>query len=191
VLDAWERAHLARAARALAAGASEAAVDAVERALGSPANLGEARHPLANTAGLHLLLGDALAAAGRPVEAGAAWSRAASFTGDFLGMSPRAFSDRSVHSVEALLRLGRRDDALKLYDRIVAWLESYAATPAAVDFFATSLPTMLLFVDDPRVAREAEVRALREHLTAIGTWAPTQPQPIGTERRGTDAVSYH
>ena len=168
VLDAWEQAHAAVAVRALRAGDASAAVEAVESALQAPASLGEARHPLANTAGLHLLLGDALAAAGLDADAGVAWTRAASFTGDFLGMSPRPFSDESLNSVVALRRLGREHEALTLYDRILAWVDEYEAAPAKIDFFATSLPTMLLFVDDPRIAHQAEIRALREHVTAIG-----------------------
>jgi tetratricopeptide (TPR) repeat protein len=99
-LLAWDRAHAHRALDALAGGRPRDAVGHVRAALAPPRSLGEARHPLASTAYLHLLLGDALAAAGRAGDgdgargdgngeaAGAtaadAWRTAAAQRGDFV-----------------------------------------------------------------------------------------------------------
>ena len=72
VLAAWEEAHLSLARRALAGPEilPPRSSTPVRLSTRSP-NLGEARHALANTADLHLVLGDALAAAGEPDGAGA------------------------------------------------------------------------------------------------------------------------
>ena len=75
VLSAWDEALLALARRALDDGDGQLALEHVGAALEPVASLGEARHPLANTAQLHLMLGDALAATGDDAGASAAWSQ--------------------------------------------------------------------------------------------------------------------
>ncbi|MBK4347120.1 DUF5107 domain-containing protein [Lacisediminihabitans changchengi] len=167
VITAWEDAHLALARQALAAGDAAAAVERTTAAIDTPASLGEARHPLANSARLYLALGDALAAADRPNEARAAWTTATQFEGDFLSMSTQAFSDQTCFTILALQRLGENDNASALAEELEHFAEALAATPAVVDFFATSLPSMLLFTDDPAIARDRQVRAIRDHLTEI------------------------
>ena len=167
-----------RAVMALCAEASRADLEAALSALDSPATLGEARHALANSAGLYLLLGDALEADGHPSEAIAAWERSASFTGDFLQMSTQAFSAQTYSTVLALRRLGRTDEANDLTAQLEAHVEVIAAASATIDYFATSLPTMLLFTEDPQAVRAAEVAVLREQISTLertSTPAPTAP----------------
>ena len=67
-------------------GEADAAVVALRAALEPPANLGEARHPLANCSDLLLALGDALDLAGRQDEARRPATAAASSAGDFTTM---------------------------------------------------------------------------------------------------------
>lgn len=148
VLSAWEVAHVTAARTALAHGEGAAAEELVRAALVPPRSIGEARHPLANCADLLLALGDALAAQGRPDEARKQWALAASSEGDFLEMSTAAYSTRSVYSALALRRLDEADRAETLLRAIEKHALELAATPRAVDYFATSLPTMLLFHDD-------------------------------------------
>jgi tetratricopeptide (TPR) repeat protein len=144
-LDAWEQAHLGLAADALRAGDAATALDHVQAAFVAPANLGEDRHPLANTAHLNLALGDALHAAGREEDARVAWEAAAAAEGDFVAMATTEFSERSAASITALQRLGRETDALRLADRLAQWAKDHRDQPATIDYFATSLPTLLLF----------------------------------------------
>ncbi len=159
VLAAWDAAMMA-----LSVAEPAHAVAHLEAALAPPATIGEARHPLANAADLHRLLGDAHAAAGDHAAATRAWRTAAEFSGDFLGMSTQPFSAQTHHSILALRSLGETDRADELTARFAAYIEELAATPATVDFFATSLPTMLLFHDDPQRARDEQVAALRKLL---------------------------
>ena len=168
VLRAWERTQLALAARSLDTddpyGAMEHAVSALE----TPDSLGEARHPLANPAQVLLALGDAADAAGSPSEAERAWRRAAQSRSDFADMTPRAYSENTYFAVLAARRLG--DDALA--DALVRGLTEHTAeldrTPAVIDYFATSLPALLLFDDDPQRHRDRTVHLLSAQLAVLG-----------------------
>ncbi|WP_432487049.1 DUF5107 domain-containing protein [Kineococcus sp. SYSU DK018] len=164
VLSAWERARTRLALEALADDPA-AAVAHLRAALDSPACLGEARHPLAATAQLHLLLGDALAATGDAGAARAAWGAAAEHRGDFLGMSTQEHSEATFSSVLALRRLGRDDGPLTASLR--RFRDALAAAVPVVDYFATSLPDLLLFEEDPLVVRDRRVVVLDAQLALL------------------------
>ncbi|WP_232666318.1 DUF5107 domain-containing protein [Pseudonocardia sp. TRM90224] len=138
-----------------------------DAALDPPRTLGEARHPLASTAALHLQRGDLLAAAGDHPGAAQAWELAAAEQGDFLGMSAQTHSEATYSSVLALRRLGRDADAAAVTDALRAFCDELAATPARVDFFATSLPSMLLFTEDPADAQDRRLLFLRAQLDVL------------------------
>jgi tetratricopeptide (TPR) repeat protein len=167
VLAAWEAAHLALARDALAAGDAGLAVARARAALDPDPNLGEARHLLANTADLHLALGDALAAAGDPVAARSAWEQAATQQGDFQTMQVQAHSEHTAAAVTALRRLGKTDAAQALRDDLARYIEAQARTEARIDYFATSLPTMLLFTTDVQAAHDTRVLVLRAQLAHL------------------------
>ncbi|WP_315093284.1 DUF5107 domain-containing protein [uncultured Cellulomonas sp.] len=174
VLSAWDEALLALARRSLDGGDGAAALEQVRAAFELPTSLGEARHPLSNTAQLHLVLGDALAATGDDVGAREAWSRAAGSTGDFQSMAPVQLSELTYYAVLARRRLGDDLRADSLTDDLAQHAVTLRSTPATVDYFSTSLPTLLLFQDDLQAAAtttamllDAQVAALRgEHVTA-------------------------
>ncbi|MEO8222020.1 MAG: DUF5107 domain-containing protein, partial [Specibacter sp.] len=163
-LAAWDAANIALAEEALSVGDAVVALRWLDSAVDSPASLGEARHPLANPARLALLRGDALAALGRAEDAKAAWEHAARFRGDFTSMAVQSCSEQSCYSVLALRNLGRTAEADELTAGIADYLEELACTPATIDFFATSLPTMLLFNEDPQDGRGRIAALLREQL---------------------------
>jgi tetratricopeptide (TPR) repeat protein len=186
VIAAWDRASLTVAADALASGDAESAVTVLEAAVALPTSLGEARHPLANTAELDLARGDAFAAAGRHDEAREAWRAAAEADGDFASMATQAYSRQTVFSILALRRLGEDAAAAELTGRLERHIQELASTPAQIDYFATSLPTMLLFTDDPQNARDAEVRLLSDLLTRLHDPAATDATgipPVETGRQ--------
>ena len=119
-----------------------------EKALAAPCNLGEARHLLANQSDVHYWLGCALAQRRERELARAQWRAAANFKGDFQGMQVRNFSEMTAYSALALARLGQKQKASQLFQALLAYAKNLARTPATIEFFATSLPTMLLFADD-------------------------------------------
>ncbi|MGH3359987.1 MAG: DUF5107 domain-containing protein [Nocardioidaceae bacterium] len=167
VLAAWEESHVVLAAAALDAGDATTAIHHAEAALSPPSSLGEARHPRANTADLYLVLGDALAATGNRAGAQQAWETAAGRQGDFQAMQVEPYSERTAASVAALRRLGQTAEAARLRDRLARYLDEQAEMRPRVDYFATSLPTMLLFTEDPQVAHDTRVLALRAQLAAL------------------------
>lgn len=164
VLACWDHIQLRKARTALDERRPGQAVAAVRAALDPPSTLGEARHPLANSAELQLMLGDALAAEGAVTQARAAWRAAADQVTDFESMASTPYSEATVSSIAALRRLGADEDADRVTAGMIDYLDELAATEPTVDYFATSLPDLLLFADDPHRARDRRVAELRTLL---------------------------
>jgi hypothetical protein len=55
----------------------------------------------------------------------------------------------TCYSALAWLRLGQKVRGRKLLQALLDHARRLARAPARLDYFATSLPSMLLFVDDP------------------------------------------
>jgi tetratricopeptide (TPR) repeat protein len=125
-----------------------------EEASKSPPNLGEAKHLLANQSDIHYWLGVALDLLGEKKSAREHWIAAATFKGDFQEMSVRAFSEMTFYSALSWNRLGRKAKAKKLLRDLLAYADKLARSPVKIDYFATSLPTMLLFDDDLQFRQE-------------------------------------
>lgn len=159
-LGQFVRTHLALGKLALAEGRPQEARDLLVHALKAPSNLGEAKHLLANQSDIHLLLGDALTALNERASARAHWRRAADFEGDFQQMSVRPYSEMTYYSALALRRLGRRHQGESLLRALLRHARSLRSSIAIVDYFATSLPTMLLFDDDLQARQNTEARFL-------------------------------
>jgi tetratricopeptide (TPR) repeat protein len=147
-LGQWVRSHLALGRAALDAAAVAQAIGHFSAALTAPLNLGEAKHLLANQSDIHYWLGCALAASGNARAAKKHWLVAAHFKGDFQGMSVRAFSEMTYFSALALEKLCAADQARKLFRDLLTYAQRLQETEAKLDYFATSLPAMLLFEDD-------------------------------------------
>jgi tetratricopeptide (TPR) repeat protein len=148
------RSRLALGRRALNSGDAVGALEQFEAAASSPHNLGEAKHLLANQSDIHYWLGRALAELGRKKEARQQWLAAAAFKGDFQEMSVRAFSEMTYYSALALKELGKAAKAKKLLGDLLDYARKLEKSKAKIDYFATSLPTMLLFDDDIQFRRE-------------------------------------
>ncbi len=125
-----------------------------EFAFQAPHNLSEARHLLANKSDIHFWLGCALSGLGGKDDAREHWLSAAKFKGDFQEMSVRAFSEMTYYSALSWEKLGQRAKAKKLFRDLLAYAKKLQKQPAKVDYFATSLPTMLLFADDLQFRQE-------------------------------------
>lgn len=161
------RTHLRLGRAALATGKPREAAGLFIVALSAPDSLGEARHLLANASDIHFWLGEALSAAGEKAGAREAWTKAATFKGDFQQMSVRAFSEMTYYSALARQRLGQKARAAKLLRALLRHARQLAQAPAAIDYFATSLPTMLLFHDD-LAARQRTTALFLEAQARLG-----------------------
>jgi len=155
------RTQLALGREALAHDDFPCAANHFENALASPENLSEAKHLLANQSDIHYWLGVALDLLGEKKSAREHWRAAANFKGDFQEMSVRAFSEMTFYSALSLERLGQTAKAKKLLRDLLAYSEKLAKTSAKIDYFATSLPTMLLFDDDLHFRQETSAMFLQ------------------------------
>ena len=153
-LGQWVRSHLALGRAALTGGDYTTATKHFRAALAAPLNLGEAKHLLANQSDVYYWLGCALAAGGDLKRARQHWHTAATFKGDFQEMSVRAFSEMTYYSALAWEKLGQRAKAKKLFRDLLTYAQHLQKTQARIDYFATSLPTMLLFDDDIQFRQE-------------------------------------
>ncbi len=120
----------------------------------APRSLGEAKHLLANQSDVHYGLGCASAALGDQKSARQHWLVAATFKGDFQEMRVRAFGEMTCFSALSWARLGQRTPATKLSNDLLTYARQLQKAEAKIDYFATSLPTMLLFDDDLRFRQE-------------------------------------
>ena len=142
------RTQLALGREALAHHDHPCAANHFEKALTAPPNLGEAKHLLANQSDIHYWLGCALALLREKKQAREHWLAAARFKGDFQEMSVRAFSEMTCYSALAWKKLGQPAKAKRLLRDLLAYARQLQKSKAKIDYFATSLPTMLLFDDD-------------------------------------------
>jgi tetratricopeptide (TPR) repeat protein len=182
------RTHVALGRLVLAEGDAKGAVRLFQMALDAPNNLGEAKHPLANQSDIHYWLGTALHAAGDPQGSRRSWEIAARHRGDFQQMRVTSFSELTLYSALAMMRLGRIEEAKQLLGRMLAFAEALMNEETKIDYFATSLPTMLLFDDDakktqhcdftfPASAGMVRPRRRRKITRATESRPGTRPQP--------------
>ncbi|MBW8864225.1 MAG: DUF5107 domain-containing protein [Verrucomicrobia bacterium] len=148
------RVHLALGRSELAAGNFAVARDHFEKALASPLNLSEARHLLANQSDIHYWFGCALSALGEAKPAREHWLAAARFKGDFQEMSVRSFSEMTYFSAMSWRKLDQAHKAAGIFRELLGHARTLQRARARIDYFATSLPTMLLFEDDLQFRQE-------------------------------------
>ena len=157
VLGQFVRARLLLARRAIAARKPADAITHLEAALHPPQSIGEARHLLANKSDIEYTLGVAQAAAGNEAEAQRWWRRASQEAGDFQQMSVLAVSDMTYWRGAALEKMQQPEQADEVFRGIAAFADELELQEPKIDYFATSLPTMLLFHED--LARRNRVLA--------------------------------
>src|SRR4029077_19804535 len=105
-----------------------------------PHNLGEGKHLLTNETHLDYFSGVALSCAGRVEEARKFWSRAAA--------DESLISWMSYFRAVSLQSLGRNADASRVLEDMRGFAAQQIKAEVKIDYFATSLPNLLLFEDD-------------------------------------------
>jgi tetratricopeptide (TPR) repeat protein len=160
VLAQHVAAHLILGRRALREGKPSDALRQFQAASECPPNLAEARHLLAARADIDFALGTAYAAAGDRKRARQFWTAAAGSERDFARMAVRSFSDQTYWKAMALRALGKAKKSRQLLQELLSDAKAQLAATAAIDYFATSLPNLLLFEDDLQKRNETSSRHL-------------------------------
>ncbi|THE06496.1 DUF5107 domain-containing protein, partial [Microbacterium oleivorans] len=163
VLAAYDRAACLLARRSCAEGRADAAIALLEAGIAAPANLGEGRHPAVPQGERFVALGDAHRLAGDGAAARAAWERACAATP--LAVAPRPADEATFWIGVAHTRLGETSAADAIWDALDARAAQIEAAPDEVDYFATSLPELLVFDLDTADRRRAHAAALRDLAT--------------------------
>ncbi len=172
VLAQFTRVRLLLGQRALAEGDAASACGSFAAILKPPPSLGEARHLLANQSDVWFWLGAGHARQGDRQQAEPCWMRATRQHGDFQEMSVRAVSEMTFWSAMACLCLGRKEEAAALFQSILDYAEQLERQVPKIDYFATSLPAMLLFEDDLEKRNRIEALYLRgQALLGLGKTA--------------------
>ncbi len=153
VLEQYVRTYLALGGQALQVGDAAQARRHFESALTPPQSLGQARHLLAIPSDIYYWLGEANRDAGDLAAAKQWWQKAAVASG--------GFHEMTYFNAVALHQLGKRAEATKLLRELLQYARKLLRTKATIDYFATSLPDMLLFEDDMQARRAAQARFLQ------------------------------
>jgi tetratricopeptide (TPR) repeat protein len=127
-------------------------------ALEAPESLGEAKHLLANQSDIYYWMAESFHRESQEDQARAWWLLAAEQRGDFQQMSVREVSDMTFWTGAALQSLGRAEEATVLFDRIYDYSVELEKTEPVIDYFAASLPAMLLF--DENLGLRNRIQAL-------------------------------
>ena len=171
VIAAYDRACLARAA-GLVRTDPRAAAELLDAGLTTPLNLGEGRHPADPQAARLVAAGDAHAATGDLETAASRW-RQARDGGGACAVAQRPARQDDYWIGVAHCRLGEHAAAARVWESLEATASELERAPMAPDYFATSLPEMLVFSVEDRAGRRREVDALRAAAAAGRALAPS------------------
>ena len=166
VLGQYVRALLLSGRRALEGGSPETALAHFKATFAPPDKLSEARHLLANQGDLFYWLGKAHDALGHHDEAAANWKRATRQGADFQQMAIRPISAMTYWSGLAHLALGDSLEAARIFQEIYDYSLMLERTEPTIDYFATSLPTMLLFEENLVLRNRTDALFLRAQALA-------------------------
>jgi tetratricopeptide (TPR) repeat protein len=160
VLRQFTEAHLRLGCTALDEGDAESAFGHFESALETPDSLGEKYHPLQAKADVTYWQAKALQALGRDDDARAKFNAAAAESGDFQSMAVTEFSELTGYKALALHELGHNAEASRVLEAMLAHAMKEKDAPAKIDYFATSLPNLLVFDEDSGIAKRAAMDRL-------------------------------
>ncbi len=160
VLRQYTSARLLLGQKALEADDAEAALDHFRLAMDTPENLGEAYHLLQAKADVNYWIGKALRVLDREAEAKESFEASAAECGDFQAMEVTEHSELSYFRGLSLRELGRTDEAKALFEDLKAFAERELETPAMIDYFATSLPLIMVFEDDLDQCKKQQAKHL-------------------------------
>lgn len=141
-------AHILTGRSLLGSGNAQAALEHFSAARVYPPNLGEGKHLLTRETHLDYFTGLAFSRTGHEDEARRYWTRAAA--------DDVAITWLSYYRAMSLEALGRMAEATRLLNHMRAFAHKQMSTEVKIDYFATSLPNLLLFEDDLQKRNQVE-----------------------------------
>jgi tetratricopeptide (TPR) repeat protein len=156
VLAQYRTARIGLGCELLNRGNAVLALEQFDAASKPPQNLGEEFHYLQSKADVNYWRGQALSILGRPKAAEEAFLSGANEPQDFKGMAVTRYSSSTYYRGLSLLALKRVNEARQLLTELRRYAEQVRQRPARIDYFATSLPNMLVFEDDLSRINEIE-----------------------------------
>jgi tetratricopeptide (TPR) repeat protein len=169
VLAQYVWAHSLLGQAALDESRPAAAVEHFKAALNPQHSLGEVEHLLASHSVIDYWMGVAYDALGNKDDAVALWKRAAAQQGDFQQMQVHAISDTTFWCAMALRKMGKTEEAAALFKEIYDYSAQLRQQEPKIDYFATSLPTMLLFDEDLKQRQDIQASFLQaQALVGMG-----------------------
>ena len=160
VLRQFTTAHLSLGRKLLATGEAAAALRHFTGAMDTPESLGEAYHLLQAKADVNYWIGRALTDLKQIEEAREYFTQSAQEAGDFSEMAVTAHSPLSYFRGLSLRALGREEDANALFSDLKIFADARLIEDTKIDYFATSLPNLLVFEEDLQTRRDAENQLL-------------------------------
>ena len=79
-------------------------------------------------------------------------------------MAPRSISDKTFYSIEAFDRLGLTMEREEMVAELCQYAENILGASIEIDYFATSLPRLLLFKDDPLSNQKIEYKKITAQI---------------------------
>ena len=141
-------AHMLIGRTLLERGDAQRALEHFSAAREYPQNLGEGKHLLTRETYLDYLSGRAFSQMGRENEARQYWMRAAAEDSPITWLS--------YYRAMSLEALGRKEEASDLLKEMRDFAHKQMGAEVKIDYFATSLPNLLLFEDDLRKRNQVE-----------------------------------
>ena len=117
-------------------------------------------HPLQAKAHIFYWKGMAMKASENEADAARFFSEGAAQEGDFIAMEVSAHSEMTWYRALSLRELGREAEADQLLRELREYARKKLGSEAKIDYFATSLPLMLVFEEDLQKRNQRESKYL-------------------------------
>lgn len=125
-----------------------------------PDTLGEKYHPLQAVAHINYWKGMACLQMGDAAQAQAYFKESAEEEGDFVEMSVSSYSELTYFRFLSLQQLNKQEEAQALLEAMKRYAITKMAQEVTIDYFATSLPLMLVFDDDIQLRNTIDAKYL-------------------------------
>jgi len=189
VLAQYRIAQIGIGRKELESGKPAAALEHFNAASQPPPNLGEEFHYLQARSDLNYWKGQALQMLGQREEAETAYKASASEAQDFNEMAVTSYSAFTYYRGLSLRALGHESEADQLFASLRKRGQELQQLPGTIDYFATSLPNMLVFEEDLTLRNQLDGQFL-EGLALLAQGDSVAAKTLFTQVLHSDTSHY-